>query len=473
MAGTGLLDIRYPTDYQLSDINLISPMNGGLVPLMGFFVELNLFEDIYSSSITGHVVLSDALGVISTYLLNGSEFLELTLRKSAQDELPIKRNFRIYKIADRVMGKSSNYEIYTLQICSEEFLISEQYRISKSYRGKKISDIVTSILKDNLKVGQKDTKQIYIEPTTGLYDFVLPNKKIFETINWLATYAQSDTKNPGADYLFYENSLGYFFNSLQTLYAQPSYQSFKYDPKNVSKTGTTDNIQQQLTNVFSLEVLNYFDVLGGVSDGTFANRLISFDIVSRKKTITDFNYNDYFGKSVSLNRSSLINNYKNRLGKKMYDAPPKTMEAGVLRMAASNSEQKKNKWVSKNPDAVANDIRIENYMPNRVSQLGQANYSRLKITVPGSPQLIVGKTIDLTVYGVSPDSYSKGDENSERKPDAGYSGKYLITALRHVVNKDNTYITVLEICNESGSMALPPFSDNDTGLQKYVKGIQS
>jgi hypothetical protein len=472
MANLGLMDIRYPTDYQLSDINLISPMQGGKIPLMGLLVELNLFEDIYSSSITGQIVLSDALGIVSNFLMNGSEFVELTLRKFNDDELPIKRNFRVYKIADRVMGDSTNYEIYTLNICSEEFLISEQYRISKSFKGQKISDIVTSIMVDYLKVGLKNTKQIYIEPTTGLYDFILPNKKIFETVNWLATYAQPDSKNPGADFVFYENSLGYFFNSLQTLYKQDPWQTFKYDPKNISTKGISNDLQEQITNVMSFEVLNFFDVLGGITDGTFNNRVISIDPVTRKKTVTDFNYNDFFARSESLNKAALINNYKDRVGKKMYEAPPKDLQAGTLRLVTSNSQQKKNAWVSQKPDAVANDIFIEKYMPNRVSQLGQINYTRLKITVPGSPQLMVGKTINFMTFGISPDSFSRPDESTERKPDPLYSGKYLITAVRHVVKKDNTYITVMEICSDSGSVAYPTFDGSNAELQNYVKGVQ-
>ena len=95
---SGTPNIRYATDYQLDKIDLITSLVGGKINLLPFMVELNLFEDIYSSTISGELVVSDALGLISNFYLNGTEFLEITLRKSSQDEYPIKKSYRLYKI---------------------------------------------------------------------------------------------------------------------------------------------------------------------------------------------------------------------------------------------------------------------------------------------------------------------------------------------------------------------------------------
>ena len=175
-AGLGLMNVRFATDYQLSDVNLISPMNGGVVPLMGFMVELNLFEDIYSSTISGNLVLNDSLGLLSNFRINGTEFVQITLRKGTQDDNPIQRTFRIFKVSNRSINVSNGFEVYTLNFCSEEFLFSEQYRISKGYVNTSISDIVADILINYVKVGTSGKKNIYIQPTKNVYDFVLPNK---------------------------------------------------------------------------------------------------------------------------------------------------------------------------------------------------------------------------------------------------------------------------------------------------------
>ena len=76
--------------------------------------------------------------------------------------------------------------------------------------------------------------------------------------------------------LFFENNNGYHFNSLQTLYKQPSFIKYFYNPKNIN-----NDMETKIKNVLSFEVIDYFDVLGGISDGAFTNRLISLDPLTK------------------------------------------------------------------------------------------------------------------------------------------------------------------------------------------------
>ena len=452
---SGTKNIQYATEYQLDSISLVTSLQNGVINMLPFMVELNLFEDIYSSTISGELVVSDALGLISNFRLNGTEFLQVTLRKTTGDNHPIEKNYRIYKISTRTTNESNAYEIYTINFCSEEFLLAEQYRVSKSFKGTEISNIIKNILTKYVKVGiGAGTKPINVEDTLGTYDFILPNKKLFETINWLATYALP--KNGlGADMLFFENRDGYYFRSLQTLYSQNPYQTYKFDPKNIS-----NELNQQVSNVFNFEVLDFFDTLGGIVNGTFANRAITINPLTRTyKVDNDFNYASYFNQAKTLNNHPAVNNYQNRYKKTLYDKPPAELEVGTLRMVTENTAMKKDPYISKNPDAVANDINIRKYLPNRVAQIALANYTRIKITVAGDASLTVGKTIIFNTYEMN--------GTIERKLDATYSGKYLITAVRHIV-KNNSYITVLEMAKDSVSVSY--VAHNTQILQKLVDG---
>jgi hypothetical protein len=175
-----------------------------------------------------------------------------------------------------------------------------------------------------------------------------------------------------------------------------------------------------------------------------------------------FDYGNYSGKK--LNSYKLTNNYQNRFGKKMSDTPPETLiglEMGTLRMATTNIEEKKNKYISQKPDSVANDIMIEKYLPNRVAQLALANYMRIKITVPGDPLLLAGSVVTFNTFRINPDS-------NNRSLDPLYSGKYLVTAVRHIV-KGNGYITVLELAKDSVAAS---YSTNNSNLSKYINGVQ-
>jgi hypothetical protein len=453
-------NLQYATGYNLKTLTLISNLSNGEFNLIPFMLELNLFEDIFSPTISGEVIISDARGLISNFRLNGTEFIQVQLQKTTQDNFILSRNYRIYKISKISRGDNNDYENYSIQFCSEEFLLSEQYRISKAFPGTKISDIIDSILKNYLKV----KKPVSIQQTTGLYDFVLPNKKIFETISWLSTYAQSASNNPGADMIFYENIDGYFFRSLQSLYEQAPYQNLKFDPKNI-----TNNLNQKLTNATDFEVLNFFDTLNGVTNGTFANKVITIDTLTRTVNEVAFDYGSYFANSKKLNGSAITNNYKNRHDKTMYEDVPKTipgMQLGTLRLATSNQNQKKNPYIAQNTQAVAHDIMIEKYLPNRVAQLSLANYTRIKVTIPGDTSMTTGKTVNFNIFGVNPVTYS---DKSTRTPDPFYSGKYLVTAVRHII-KNSSYITIVEMSKESVGIN---YSNYNPGTQgDYIKGIQ-
>jgi hypothetical protein len=64
--------------------------------------------------------------------------------------------------------------------------------------------------------------------------------------------------------------------------------------------------------------------------------------------------------------------------------------------------------------------------------------------VPGDPLIKVGQTIEFNIRSILP------DEN--RPADGILSGKYLVTAVRHVLQSQGVYQTILEIA-KNGSIA--------------------
>jgi hypothetical protein len=457
---TGTLGLRYPTDYNLSVLNLVTSV--GTLNIMPSMLELNIYEDLFGDTVSGEVLITDSLGIVATHTLNGTEFLQVVLKKTASDSVYLTRNFRVYKMGKRVTGDTNAYEVFSLMFCSEEFFIGEQYRISKSFKNTPISDIVKTIFGSYLKV----QKPVVIENTLGNYDFVLPNKRIMETINWLSTYAQN--LNYAGDFVFYENTKGFYFQSLSTLFGGTVYQTYRYDPKNIS-----DNMNQMVNNVMDFEVLNYFDTMAGTKNGTFSNKVITLDILQRKKNTTDgiYNYQKQFGDK-KLNSHAVINDYQNRLGGTMYSSPPggyPGLEEATLRLVPGNKEQKLNQTVVSMGavSSIANDIGVEKYLPNRVAKLSAIGYQRIKVSVAGDPNLTIGKVVNFQNYQMAPAVSS----DAKRIVDPFYSGNYLVTAVRHIV-KNNSYITVMELSKDSNTGPINGFN-NSGSLQNFVNGVQN
>jgi len=415
---------------------------------------------------SGSILINDTISLIDRLGMSGFDYIKMKFKKSTAADSSIEKYFRIYRVSERILNNNSS-ESYTLNFCSEELLLSEQTKVSKSYSSKKISEIVYDILSNKLKI---DDKNLSLQETDGLYDFIIPYKKPFEAINWLSNYAKPIGKE-GADFLFYENTKGFNFFSLQNLFLQTPYTTFIYMPRSVGSSipekysgGELKSAElgRNILGIKSYVFLDTFDTLYGITTGAFANRLITIDPLTRTYRDTTFNYSNYFDKSKKLNNYSLVPNLKNRLGKTVsesYDA--------VLKVMVSNAENKKALGISEQPWSVANDIRAEDYVPNRTAQLSLSHYSRIRLSVAGDPNLTVGMILNILL----PSSRSKSDSGyDDGKEDTYNSGKYMITAVRHIIDFAGKYETILEVVKDSYGDSVNMYK-NSGDMEKALKGV--
>jgi hypothetical protein len=423
----------YPQGADIEELSLLT-VSGQRIELKKMMIELSYYEDIYSFAISGSLSIRDGVGLVEKFQLTGNEYLEVNFGRIKGSAQNLKKIFRVYKLGNRFPVGNLNSEFFTMYFCSEELLLSEQMKISKSYSikgssGDTISNIVESILKNELKV----KKNLSIENTTGVYNFIVPRVRPFEAISWLSMYARPESQNlQGADMLFFENRDGYNFKSLRSMYTQTPYETYKYQQNNTEST-----LEQKSVSVLQYEFVKTYDILNEISSGTFANRLISVDPLTRSYKVTDFDYNVYKSKVPSLNGNGVVGDATNRLGNTQNGSPE-----SVVKVVIGNSGQYTVPYINKKPGSVANDIYIENFMPNRTAQIALANYTVVKIVVPGDPQIKAGMTVNFNIYSFQMD----GDK---RELDKYYSGKYLVNAVRHILQSQGVYQTVLEISKES------------------------
>jgi hypothetical protein len=412
--------ISYPQDFYIKKLQFTTA--SGSIDFEKLLIEFSYYEDIFSFVASGHLSVVDGQGFIEALQLDGNEFLEIEYGKNKNG--PTNSGyFRVYKIGDRIPGDNPNTSFYTLYFCSEELLLSEQNKITKSYTGTKISDLVKNVL----NILQVLPNKIYnIEETTGIYDFTIPRLKPFEAISWLSTYArpQSGGTN-GADMLFFETKDGYNFRSIKSMISAEPMATYKYQLNNLQSADMTEKI----FTVLDYEFVKTQDMLENINSGMIANKLISIDPFKKSFTTTNFNLQQ---------NETNIGSLKNRLGKtqlESYDS--------VVKVAVSNSGQKEIPYIKESAGSVAQDIFIETYVPNRTSQINLANYITVKMTVPGNPILTVGRTLNFNLL-----TQRNSSNNTQKDLDIFYSGKYLITAARHVISAQGKYITVLEIVKE-------------------------
>ena len=403
-------------------------------------VELSYFEDIYGFCRSGYVMLRDGFGFLDAFSITGGEKIEVLIGGPTELTSDRTNTFTIYKIGDRHPTGNMNSEFYKLYFCSKDLLVNEQVKVSKSYKGKKISDIVGDILKTFLQ-----TKEDYnVTNTTGTYDFVIPMMKPYQAISWLSNYAipeNSGKSGPvGADMFFYEDREGYKFASLNQLMKAyvPARRRYSYQQNNLLEESVNPSLEHQ--SVIAIDFVQSSNILKDISSGAFANKVIGVDLFTKTTTTQTFDYEKYLTEIAPVNGSGINPNMTTPNGLKPNQTPDTN-----LRVVMTNSNQKNTNYIKNtSKDSVSQDLFTQQTMSNRKAQVSLFNHTVLKIIVPGDPDLSVGQTIDFQYPKLTMSKNS-------RELDPTYSGVYLITSLRHVLQSSGVYQTILEISKDSSS----------------------
>jgi hypothetical protein len=130
-------------DYKIVNLELINS-GGQTIDLRNIFVEMQIFQDIYSSVMNGNILIQDGNDTFANFYMCGNEYLKVKIDKPGLNR-PLERLFRIYKTTDRRPSTDSG-QVYLLHFCSDEMLSSESLNVSKAYKSTKIKDVVSDIL---------------------------------------------------------------------------------------------------------------------------------------------------------------------------------------------------------------------------------------------------------------------------------------------------------------------------------------
>jgi len=424
----------YPQSASVDELRIFA--STGEFDVTKLLIELSFFEDMYSFVISGYVILRDGIGLVEKLQLSGKEEIQISFgstkggSENVNKLLGNLKKYRIYSIPDRKPVGNQNSEFIKIFFCSKELFDSEQIKVVKSYKGKAIHQIITDILLTQLKVNPNRIDTQNFEKTIGVYDFIIPTLRPFEAISWLCTYAKpAKTGGQSADMLFFETKDGFQFRSISSIYKDRPYKTYTYNIKNIE----SQTFEQKITSVLDYQFVKDFDALNEINSGTFINRVMSFDPLNRSTNFTDFDYTKDITTRLNKGAPTDISEYKDKA-------------RGALKLVVSNSNQKFKPTFQnlKQPSQknLSPDSFIQETVKNRTAELALANYTILKIRVPGDTGLTAGSIINFNLPALD-------YQNNRKQFDKFYSGKYLVTAVRHILQSQGVFQTVLEITKDS------------------------
>jgi hypothetical protein len=379
-------------------------------------VELNIYEDIWSPTMSGMMIMGDALDMISSNKMHGNEYLLISVDKPGLNN-PIVKTFRIYKIGERSLG-SNGLQNYKVFFCSEEFFLSAQTLVSKSYKGLTVGKMVEDLLLRKLKVLQ--SKIAMIEQTGGNFDFIIPRMQPLQAISWLCPRAYNTNRNL---YFFFENRDGFNFVSYETLLGIVPYGTFTYGIK-------TDQDPVKNSGMFNiLTVVEDFDGLKALRSGAFSSTLATFDVINRKYTAKNFNVTQ-LANNATLNSDLPANDFNNRLGASFYNTTDNMLKYVIMNDA----------------DPTRNPQRYDKWLPQTASRLGLLNSFKMIGVLPGDVNIKVGMTINVNIL-------KQEVQDGTTALNKMRSGRYLIASVHHKFIQ-SIMSTVVELLSDTTSVSM-------------------
>lgn len=404
----------------------IIPVGDGLDPIdvTALLVSFSLYEDIFSTSMSGELSLSDSLDLLAKLKMKGNDYLSVVFGKPGYDD-EIAKLYRIYKV-DNVAINNANqsHQVYNLRFCLDEDILSEQIQVSKSYKDKTTSDVIKDILTKQLKI--PDDRLGTIESISQQYSYIVPSMKALEACQWVA-----NRTDPAA--IFFINSKGYQFRSFKSLFKQDTKKQYRFVPQNIEEEKNQET-EYGVRNVYAYEYRNVFDSMQATTHGMYASQLLTFDPIRRTRETIKFDYQNEFDSDQHLEDKaiSFANTIKNRFGKTQTQ-----MSSTSQTIYPTTKDHDTNDNIkSKSPNLRPN--KIEAWMLQNQSKRESLMFLNLKLGVPGNIQITIGDIIEFGVPSITSKDISDSNLNEPM------TGRYMITALRHLITSNFKYETIIE-----------------------------
>jgi hypothetical protein len=411
------------SQYVISKLEIISKL--GPVNITDMFEELNIFDSIFNPAMTGTILINDAFGLSNKLSFDGSEILLVDMGKTS-DAARISKSFRIYKQSSR-KSLNLNSEAYILHFVSDEFILSQQIRISQAFKDT-YTNITRKILNNYLGVTDKEIA--LLEVSDGIRSVVIPNKTPFEAIDFCTKRAVNDKMSP--TFLFFENKLGYNFVTTSSLLARPAVHNINFQPKNLFEPSG------ELMGAIHYEVVTQFDMNKNIRAGVYAGTFTGFDINTRTVANKIVDFDSLYKKSNHANKTANIGSITNKQGFKNTEMFGSKKILYPITAFSSNSP-----YIRENDPTLANlEDDTYNYLLQREAMMQNLMNLRMKIVMPGNFDLTSGLTANLRLPVRS--EKAEGADNTDHSLD----GKYLIVATRHIISYSK-HETVMEVVTDS------------------------
>jgi hypothetical protein len=429
--------------FDILSLKLLSYASGNEQDITKMWDEIEIFEDMYTNCLSGQVTIIDSMNLIYHFSLCGREKLEISFKTPFFEGLygstAVTRTFRVYKISEREPRANDKSLRYTLHFVSEEFVKSQQTKISKAYEGR-VDEVIKNIYTDYLKIDYtgNSKKSLDLSKTMFRHKFIIPYWSPLSAINWLTARAVDADNKENCNFIFYEDLEGFKMKSFAELAKQQPIGEYEYFPQaREEKDGVPSgrDLIKEYRTVREFLMMEYHNTMKNIENGFYASRLLFHDIVRKQWGCIDYAYNQEFFKADHIEKNPLVAAGNDNLS-------PHPLSYFKY--------YPKHKWMYGNENQYADNDKYQEWVLKRNAQMQQIEGARLQFTLPGNSKIRIGQVIKLTVP-----SFEEKLNPFVDWMDKYMSGKYIISAIRHHLTLGTGYKMRLELTRDSLPTALP------------------
>lgn len=425
-----MAQIQYAGEY-IVDECLLCTVGGLELDLRDQLASINIYEDIFTNSITGSISFVDTNNLTANASIVGQEKLKLVLvTPNASDDTSrdMAINFsdqplHVYQIKSSI-NVNDRTKTFELAFTTNEIMRNNRIRVCQSYNGEPAKEIIKKVIRDPELLNSK--KEFYYEETTNLFQMIAPNMRPFDFINTVAKRCLSKEYDFAPTFLFYETVRGYFFRTIDSMMDRKNPRMIF---KEVTPNDDIDNVGKNLTNILSYEIMNSTDTLLNTRAGMYNSDLLLVDVFNKSYKHYEYKYLEDFDKQIHADE---FNNYGSEQAPIASKAPDQygnlisDYPKSILHVQTIERETKDGLFDPSTGEP--NDYRgTDMWLQKRRSRFTSLEAAiSLRIKVPGNTTIQAGDLIGITL---------KNQTGSQSASDPYLTGRYLVRTLKHDFKK--------------------------------------
>ena len=400
-----------PGDVSLHKMVLNSFNGDKIVDLFPLYQAINIEEDIFNPTIIGSLLLRDSTDLYDFLPLIGEETLNFEWSIPGLEESFTKVTLRVDGVSKPANLKGNTVKAIVLKLISPLAFKDALTTVNRAIDAPP-ADSINNILTDDL---QETNKKLKAGQEAHKVSGILPGWNPLRAIDFILRKSVSANPDDPSAYVFFEDVESFRMDTIthlitEALEGEPVELTFNLMTSEEELTGNL------LTNIRDLSRGSALDTLGNIKIGAYKNIALQWDMIN-KTVDEDFSY-DY------------KSDFKKNVSTKLQKNPLQTKE---FLEETSNSDPLKMffpKDISFDNEDVA---AVSRY---RVGFINLLESFTVMARLPGSSLVRIGDVVKLSLPKVTGFATEKFEEDDR------YSGKYLVSAIKHEFFAFNYFMTL-------------------------------